>query len=185
VTDPIWLEEINRNIQVLLAKSEQRDREIEVRSRPDLTLEIAIDGEIFQGIDEITDVVVQDLIRAAVDEWQNETKAAALVRGTLPAQYPTPSRSRAWMVSWLAVMILIFVLPPLFVTPVHMATRFSLVCAGAMLGGLAGVFAGRAIAQRVTRDGNPKAWMLGGQLGGILGIPIGLIITVGVLSLIP
>jgi hypothetical protein len=184
VTDQVWLEKINRHIQTLLVKSGQRGREIEVRSRPDQTLEIAVDGEIFQGVDEITDATVRVLVRAAVDEWQSETEATTLVCSTMPTQYPTPFTSRTWMVAWLVAMILTFVLPPIFVTPAHMATRLSLACAGAMLGGLVGVFAGRVTVQRVMRR-NPKTWMLGSLLGGILGIPIGLVIAIAVLSVIP
>jgi hypothetical protein len=183
-TDPGWIDDINRHIQALLATSELHGREVEARSRPDLSLEIVVDGEVFSDVESITDGAVRDLVKAAIERWQNET-ATALAFATLPLRRPLPFRSRGWMIGWLVVMILLFVLPPLFITPVEMATRLSLAGGGANLGGLVGIFAGRAIGQKVAPKAESKAWMLGGLLGGILGIPIGLAITVALLSVIP
>ena len=165
MTDQVWLEKINHNIQMFLPRSELRGREIEVRGRPDLSLEIAVDGETYQSVDDITEEAVRDLVRAAIDEWQNE--AAAVIQVPLPPQHSAPSRSRTRLVGWFVVIILVFVVPPLFITPVSMATRFSLMCAGVMSGGLVGVFVGRAIARRVAGSGNLRAWMLGDGWAGL------------------
>jgi hypothetical protein len=183
-TDQGWIDDINRHIQALLATSELPGREVEARSRPNLSLEIVVDGEVFSDVESITDSTVRDLVKAAIDRWQNET-AATPAFATLPLQRPLPFRSRGWMIGWLVVMILIFVLPLLPITPFDIAIRLSLAGEGAMLGGLVGVFAGRAIGQKVAPKAKTKAWMLGGLLGGILGIPIGLAITVGLLSVMP
>ena len=179
-----WIDEINRNIQALLATTKVHAREVEARSRPDLSLEIVVDGEVYHDVDSITDVAVRDIVRAAIDRWQNEA-AAALALRTLPLRRPLPFRSQGWMIGWLAIVILAFVLPPLFITPVELATRLSLAGGGTMLGGLAGVFAGRAIGQKVAPRAERKEWMLGGLLGGFLGIPIGLLIAIAILSAIP
>jgi hypothetical protein len=185
VTDHAWLEKINHNIQMLLAKSELRGRKVEVRGQPDLSLEIAVDGEAYQSVYDIADEAVHDLVRAAIDEWQDEAEAAAVAQAASPPQHATPSKNRTRLVGWLVVMILVFVVPPLFITPVGMATWFSLMCAGAMSGGLVGVFIGRAIARRVAGGGNLRAWMLGGWLGGALGMPMGFFLTVQILPAIP
>lgn len=114
-----------------------------MRGQPDLSLEIVVDGRVYQGLDEIPDVTIRDLIRAAIDEWQDEAEATALVQAALPAWRPAPFRNRIWVVAWLIAVILIFVVPPALITPPHMAVRFSLSCAGGMLGGLAGTLVGR------------------------------------------
>ena len=178
-----WIDDINRNIEALLATSELHGRDVKVRGRPDLSLEIVVEGEVFCDVDSITDITVRDLVRAAIDRWQNET-AATLAFATLPPRRPLPFRSQGWMIGWLAVMILLFVLPPLFITPVEMATRLSLAGGGANLGGLVGVFAGRAIGQKVAPQAETKAWMLGGLLGGILGAATGGSATIALLSAI-
>lgn len=183
--DRVWLEVINRNIRQLLARSSLRDREIELRGRPDLGLEIIVDGRVYQDLDEIPDVAIRDLIRAAMDEWQDEAEAAALVWTTLPAWRPAPSRNRIWIVAWLMAMMLIFVLPPIFVTPIHMAAKFSLLRAGGMLGGLIGTFGSRAIVRRVIGDENSRAVTLWGLLGGGLAVPLGFAIAISILSVIP
>jgi hypothetical protein len=179
-----WLEVINQNVQQLLSESSLRDREVELRGLPDLSLEIIVDGKVYQGLDEIPDATVRDLIQAAIDEWQDEAEAAAIVQASLPDRHPMPFRSRPWLISWLLVVILAFVLPPMFVTPAHMAARFSLLWVGGMLGGLIGAVAGRAIVRRVIGTESSRAVMLGGILGGGLSVPLGFFITAGILSVL-
>ncbi len=181
----LWLEVINGNIQQLLSESSLRDREIELRGLPDLSLEIVVDGKVYKGLDEISDVTVRDLIQAAIDEWQNEAEAAALVQAPLPAQRSAPFTSRTWLIAWLAAMVLVFVLPPMFVAPAHMAMRFSLLWAGGMLGGLIGALGSRAMARRVVGSENPRALMFWGLLGGGLAVSLGFAVAAGILSLIP
>lgn len=183
--DRPWLEAINRNVQRLLSQSSLRDREVELRSLPDLSLEIIVDGKAYQGLDEIHDAAVRDLIQAAVDEWQDGVEAASLVRASPPAQRPVKFRNRIGMVAWLVAVVLIFVLPPMFVTPIHTAMRVSFAWAGGMLGGLIGSLGARAIAQRVVGSENPRALLLWGLLGGGLAVPLGFFITIGILSAVP
>jgi hypothetical protein len=180
-----WLEVINRNVQQLLSQSSFRDREIELCGLPDLGLEIIVDGKAYQGLDEIPDAAVRDLIQAAIDEWQDEAEAAVFIQAPLSAQHPAPFRSRLWLVAWLLAMILALVLPSMFVTPAHMAARFSLLWAGGMLGGLIGALVSRATARRVMGNKNSWAVMLWGVLGGGLAVPLGFAVTAGILSLVP
>ena len=120
-TDQGWIDDINRHIQALLATPELHGREVEARSRPDLSLEIVVDGEVFSDVESIADGAVRDLVKAAIERWQNET-ATALAFATLPLRRPLPFRSRGWMIGWLVVMILLFVLPPLFITSLFQDT---------------------------------------------------------------
>ncbi|MBN1813798.1 MAG: hypothetical protein JXA14_18300 [Anaerolineae bacterium] len=183
--DRPWLEAINQNIQQLLSQSALRGREVELRGLPDLSLEIIVDGKAYQSLDEIPDVAVRDLIQAAIDEWQDEVEAATLLRAASSARRPVQFRNGIGMVAWLVAVVLIFVLPPMFVTPIHTAMRFSLAWAGGMLGGLIGSLGGRAIARRVVGSENPRALILWELLGGGLAVPLGFFITISILSVVP
>ena len=88
-TDQGWIDDINRHIQALLATPELHGREVEARSRPDLSLEIVVDGEVFSDVESIADGAVRDLVKAAIERWQNET-ATTLAFATLPLRRPLP-----------------------------------------------------------------------------------------------
>jgi hypothetical protein len=178
-----WLEVINQNVQQLLSESSLRNREVELRGLPDLSLEIVVDGKAYQNLDEIPDVAIHDLLQAAIGEWHDEAGAIAIVQ-TSPPDRPVPFRGRPWLVAWLLAVILVFALPPMFIAPTHMALRFSFLWAGGMLGGLIGAVAGRAIARRVIGAKSSRAVMLGGILGGGLSVPLGFFITAGILSVL-
>jgi hypothetical protein len=166
-----WLEEIDRNIQELLAQSALQDREVELRSRSDLSLEIIVDGKVHQNINEVTDVAIRKVIKVAIDKWQDQTEAAALVHAAMPVHHP--------MIATILVLITLLVL----IRPIHMAIRVGLSWTGAMIGGLIGALGGRMLSQRIKGD-NPSVGIPWGLLGGMAGVLLGFMVTASILSFV-
>lgn len=186
MNNQIWLEQINQNVQKLLANSSLGDIEVELRGHSDLSLEIVIDGEVYQDLDKIANLAVRNLLKSAIDEWQNEAEADPLVRGVTTTQRPTWwTANRKGMVVWLVTTILVLIVPLRFITPPHMAIRFGLLWTGSMIGGLLGALLGKGLGQRVAKGKNPGTRMFLGILGGAIGIPLGFMTILSIISLIP
>ena len=182
MNDQTRFEGINQNIQRLLAQSTLRDKKVELRSRSDLGIEILVDGTVYQDLSEINDLALRDLIQTAMDEWQDEAALTSTNHTPLPVWRPAPFRmSRKWVIGWLIVMILVFVIPAVFITPTYMALRLSFVYVGSIIGGFTGIWGGRQIGHKVN---NPGCVMSGGIFGALAGLILGGIITVFLLNLL-
>ena len=77
-------QEVDLIVQDRLAHSQTSDRSVHLHSRADLSIEIVVDGQIYQDLSEIKDVAVRDLIWTSVDAWQTQ-QAESGVRGGTPA----------------------------------------------------------------------------------------------------
>jgi hypothetical protein len=183
-----WIEEIDQNVQRLLAQSALRNREVKLRSRSDLSLEIVVDGRVYQDVSDITDMTIRNVVKEAVDRWQNQqdqTETAAFVHTAEPTSRSTPFRSRSGLIVWLIASIFVLVILLSFIRPVHIAIRVGLSWIGAMLGGLIGVLGERILIRRVKGDVNANTAILFDSLGGMAGVLLGFAIAASILSLVP
>jgi hypothetical protein len=181
-----WIEVVNQNIQKRLAQSANRDREVALRSRPDLGVEIIVDGKAYQDLNEIDDLAIHDLIQGAMNEWQDEAAPTEPTHTASPTRRDPPFiLSREWVIGLLIVMILVFVVPVLFVTSTHMALRLSFACTGAIIGGLIGIWGGRQFGKQVGHKVNNPGCMMSGQLfGALVGLILGLMIMAFLLNVL-
>jgi hypothetical protein len=69
-----FIEAIEQIVQHLLAQSQMGNRSVHLRQHIDGGLEIEVDGSIHRNLSEIDDITIQELIQAAIDEWQNATR---------------------------------------------------------------------------------------------------------------
>ena len=70
--DQTWIDAINQNIQERLKQSGMVYEVVELRSRPDLDMEIIVDDKVYKNLDEVDDQAVRYLIQSAIDGWQDE-----------------------------------------------------------------------------------------------------------------
>ncbi len=186
VQDQTWLETINQNVQNRLAQSALRGRQVELRRRPDYTLEIVVDGKVYPDLAAVDDEAVRDLLRATIDAGLDDARLASLLHARPLARRPASGIvGSKWLVVCLTVTVIVLVAPMCLIEPMHIAGRSSLVEAGSLAGGLVGAVAGRTLAQRIRGHKRLGATMIWGLLGGVVGIPLGYTVTAAILSLIP
>jgi len=70
-----FTEQVDQILQRLLAQSQISGQGVHLRSQIDGSLYIEVDGKIYHDLKEIDDIAVRTLIQAAVDEWQDISRA--------------------------------------------------------------------------------------------------------------
>jgi hypothetical protein len=67
-------DEIDGILQEMLGQSELKGRTIRLRSLPDQSVAVIVDGVHFNGVGEVTDAAARGLIQRAVETWQRDAR---------------------------------------------------------------------------------------------------------------
>jgi hypothetical protein len=71
---PSMVEEIDGLVQEMLALSPLKGRDIRLLEQPDHGLQVVVDGEVYNGVNEVRDEGARQLIQQAVAEWQRRAR---------------------------------------------------------------------------------------------------------------
>ena len=69
--------QINDILQTRIAGTPFEARAIAVNDAPDHGVVVTVDGEKYQGVKDVPDEAVRNLIRSAVMEWEKQSKISA------------------------------------------------------------------------------------------------------------
>lgn len=74
---------VQRHLSEIDASHPLKDRSVHLRSHPNGSLEIIIDGDKYRELDDISEPAIHDLIQSAIDDWTQLVGAS--MDGALPA----------------------------------------------------------------------------------------------------